>query len=77
MPPPAVSPDQILDHAPKVKARIVKVDANVAAYFGDLFFGLRKGLKDSVGGPAVPSKPAPQKSVHKGPSSTGAAQNPT
>lgn len=44
MPPPAISPDQILDYAPKQKARIVSVDANVVAYFGDMFAGLRKGL---------------------------------
>jgi hypothetical protein len=77
MPPPAVSPDQILDHAPKTKARIVKVDANVAAYFGDLFHAMRKGLKEATTAGAPTLKPAPPKSAHKGPSGTGVAQNPT
>jgi hypothetical protein len=48
MPPPAISPDQILDYAPRNKARIVEIDANVAAYFGDLFRDMREGLKGSA-----------------------------
>ncbi len=46
MPPPAVSPDQILDYAPRTH-RIVRVEANVAAYFADLFAALRKTLSDA------------------------------
>lgn len=64
MPPPAISPDQILDYAPPSKARIVKVDANVVAYFGDLFRSLRTSLTA-----------APRLPVHTVLSGTGAAQN--
>jgi hypothetical protein len=44
MPPPAVTPEQIEEYAPRMPARILKVDANVAAYFGDFFHALRAGL---------------------------------
>lgn len=50
MPPPAISPDQILDGAPR-KARVVHVDANVVAYFGDLFHAFRVGLKGAAAAP--------------------------
>lgn len=45
--PPAISPDQILDYAPR-KARIVRVDANVVAYFGDMLHSLSSRLKSTV-----------------------------
>ena len=48
--PPAVSPDQILDHAPR-KARVIRLDANVVAYFGDMLLGLRSAIA-----PAPPRK---------------------
>ena len=57
MPPPPVSPDQILDYAPRNKARIVEVDANVAAYFGDLFRDMREGLKSAAAEAAAAKKP--------------------
>ena len=44
MPPPAVTAEQIEEYAPRMPARTLKVDANVAAYFGDLFHALRVGL---------------------------------
>jgi hypothetical protein len=50
LPPPAVSPDQILDHAPR-KARVIRLDANVVAYFGDMLLGLRSAIA-----PAPPRK---------------------
>ena len=51
MVPPAISPDQILDHAPR-KARILRVDANAIAYFGDLFHAWKVALRQSVAGSA-------------------------
>ncbi len=39
--PPSISPDQILDYAPR-KARILRVDANVLAYFGDMIHAMRQ-----------------------------------
>jgi hypothetical protein len=73
MPPPAVSPDQIRDYAPIKRARIVEVDANVAAYFGDLFRELRKGLQQA----ALDAKASknPLGLSRKAPSNTGAAHN--
>jgi hypothetical protein len=53
MPPPAVSPDQILDYAPRGH-RIVRVEANVAAYFADMFTALRHTL--SAASPKAPLK---------------------
>lgn len=73
MPPPSVSPDQIRDYAPAKRARIVQVDANVAAYFGDLFRELRKGVQQAV----VEAKASknPLGLLRTSPSNTGAAQN--
>jgi hypothetical protein len=53
--PPAISPDQILEHAPR-KARILRVDANVLAYFGDMFHAVRHAAVSSkaAGGPRQP-----------------------
>jgi hypothetical protein len=48
--PPAVSPDQILDYAPR-KARVIRLEANVVAYFGDMLLGLRSAIA-----PAPPRK---------------------
>ena len=47
--PPAISPDQILDHAPR-KARILRMDANVVAYFGDMLHGLKTSVAAPLGG---------------------------
>jgi hypothetical protein len=60
--PPAISPDQILDYAPR-KARVVRVDANTIAYFGDLFHAMRQSLLTSTPGrfggkPPLHTKPA-------------------
>lgn len=41
--PSAVSPDAILDYSPTAP-RVLKVDANVIAYFGDYFHAFRQGL---------------------------------
>jgi hypothetical protein len=70
--PPAISPDQILAYAPKVKARVVKIDANVAAYFGDMFYAMKKSIGSAAKAAATS---ALQKPDHKAPSNTGAAQN--
>jgi hypothetical protein len=40
---PTISPEYILEYEPKDK-RIIKVEANVVAYFGDLFHALKEGL---------------------------------
>lgn len=62
--PPAISPDQILDYAPR-KARVVRVDANTIAYFGDLFHAMRQSLLTST----------PGMSARKGPAGTASSQN--
>jgi hypothetical protein len=41
--PSPVSPESILDDAP-TGSRVLKVDANVIAYFGDYFHAFRTGL---------------------------------
>lgn len=68
MPPPAISPDQILDYAPR-GARVVSMDANVIAYFGDLFQAFRSSLRDleATSGAGPVSK--------KGPTTTSTKRN--
>ena len=60
---PLPTAEQIAELAPKVR-RPLKLEANVVAYFGDLFIGLRKSLTD-----------APRKSDRKGQASIAFAQN--
>jgi hypothetical protein len=84
MPPPAVSPDQILDYAPRTH-RIVRVEANVAVYFADLFAALRHSL--TAASPKAPLKDplaasltaaprsAPLNTGRKAPSNTASAQS--
>jgi hypothetical protein len=67
MPPPAVSPDQILDYAPRGH-RIVRVEANVAAYFADMFAALRQTL-------ICAPRSGPLNTGRKAPSNTASAQN--
>ena len=69
MEPPAVSPDQILDHAPR-KARVLRVDANTIAYFGDMFHSFKVALRDSISvGPGNPAR--------RGPGCTASARSPS
>lgn len=63
--PAAVSPDYILESAPRA-ARILKVDANVIAYFGDYFHAVQKGLTVN-----------PAKSVRRARVNTASVQNPS
>jgi hypothetical protein len=61
-----VSPDQILDYAPR-GSRVVQMDANVVAYFGDLFQAFRSSLQDlSAPASAGAAKPKTQKAKRKG-----------
>jgi hypothetical protein len=41
--PSPILPESILDYAP-TEPRVLKVDANVIAYFGDYFHAFRTGL---------------------------------
>lgn len=61
--PSAVSPDAILDYSPTAP-RVLKVDANVIAYFGDYFHAFRQGLIA-----------APASSAHTVQANTASAQN--
>jgi hypothetical protein len=63
--PPPVTPEEILETAPK-KTRVLCVDANVVAYFGDLLSAMRKGLSEGLAN-----------SVRTGQSNTASAQNPS
>ena len=60
-------PDQILEAAPK-DTRVIRVEGNVIAYFGDFFQawkeGIRKGLSAN-----------PEKCAHTTPTSTASAHN--
>lgn len=64
MPPPVTS-EEILENASK-KTRVLRVDANVVGYFGDLLSAMRKGLSEGLAN-----------SVRKGQSNTASAQNPS
>jgi hypothetical protein len=63
--PSAVTPDAILEYSPTA-SRVLKVDANVIAYFGDYFHAFRQGLIA-----------APASSVRIDPANTASAQNPS
>jgi len=52
---PTSSPEHILEYEPRDK-RVIKVEANVVAYFGDLFNGLRAALTKSDGASPVEPK---------------------
>ena len=67
--PGMLTPDDILDNAPK-GPRVIKMEANVVAYFGDLFQAMKQGIKQSlISGPST--------SVHKAPTNTASAHNPS
>ncbi|NDG73559.1 MAG: hypothetical protein EBY32_20100, partial [Proteobacteria bacterium] len=66
---PSPTPDEILDAAPTT-TRIIKMEANVIAYFGDFFHAYKEGLKREItAGPAT--------SAHIAPSNTSSAHSPT
>jgi hypothetical protein len=41
------TPDNIIEHAPKTP-RVIKVEANVIAYFGDMFHALRQSIHKKI-----------------------------
>jgi hypothetical protein len=64
-----MTPDEILDAAP-TNTRLIKMEANVIAYFGDFFHAWKQGIKrEIICGPA--------KSDHKAPSNTSSAHSQT
>ena len=52
---PTTTPEYILEYDPR-ENRIIKVEANVVAYFGDLFHALRAALSKTDRVPSVESK---------------------
>lgn len=55
---PRVTPEEIVDNAPKT--RIISVEANVIAYFGDFFHAWKKSVKQQIiGGPVKSDRIAP------------------
>ena len=69
MPPPSISPEQILEHAPR-EAQVLRLDANVIAYFGDLLNAFRQGVKQGI-------TEAPAMSARTAPSNTASARSPS
>lgn len=55
--PPAVTPETILDMAPK-QSRPLRVDANVIGYFGDMIASMRNRLRPFPRGVAQAPVPA-------------------
>lgn len=49
---PTSTPEYILEYEPR-EGRVIKVEANVVAYFGDLFNALRAALTKSDGASSV------------------------
>ena len=62
-----MTPDDILERAPK-GPRIIKVEANVIAYFGDLFQAMKQGIKHALNAP-------PSTSGHTDPSNSASAHS--
>jgi hypothetical protein len=53
------TPEQIVDNAPK-DTRLIRVEANVIAYFGDFFHAWKEGVRRSLsGGPVTSAQTAP------------------
>ena len=69
--PSPVSPESILDDAP-TGPRVLKVDANVIAYFGDYFHAFRTGLARYK-----PSTVTQANSFRKVPADTASAHGPS
>jgi hypothetical protein len=71
--PSSMTPDNILDNAPK-DVRIISVEANVIAYFGDFFQAWKAGIKRGIisGHLKVPAT-----SGRTDPSNTASARNPS
>lgn len=61
--PSSATPESILEHS---YPRVIKIDANIVAYFADYFHALRQGLSVTPG-----------KNVRKARSNTASAQNPS
>ena len=62
-----MTPDEILDAAP-TETRLIKMEANVIAYFGDFFHAWKQGLKQEI-------TDGPARSVHTAPSNTSSAHS--
>ena len=71
--PSSMKPDSILDNAPK-GVRIISVEANVIAYFGDLFHAWKVGMKRGI---ISGHLKAPVTSGRTDPSNTASARNPS
>jgi len=67
MPPPVVSADQILDYAP-THSRVIPMEANVIAYFGDFLHAWKEGVATGI-------TSAPVTSSRTVPASTASARN--
>jgi hypothetical protein len=52
---PTTTPEYILEYDPR-ENRVIKVEANVVAYFGDLFHALRAALSKTDRVPPVEPK---------------------
>ena len=65
--PPPVTPEHILENAPRA-SRVLKIDVNVIAYFGDLFHAIQEGLKQGI-------NEAPATSARTNRSNTASARN--
>ena len=61
------TPDDIIEHAPKTP-RVIKVEANVIAYFGDMFHALRQSIYKKI-------SEDPEMSVRINPLNTASARN--
>lgn len=67
--PSSVTSETILDTPSK--ARVLKVDANVIAYFGDYFHAFCQGMHNAI------TIVTPGNSVRRDPSNTASARNPS
>ena len=71
--PSSATPEAILEHT---CSRVIKIDANIIAYFGDYFYALRQGL---IVSPATKQglNVSPANYAHTSQSNTASAQNPS
>ena len=66
MPASSMTPEMILEAGQTLPPKVIKIDANIIAYFADYFHALRQGLSAN-----------PANSAHKARSNTAFVQNPS
>jgi len=72
--PPPIQAESILEYVPNAP-HVIKVDANIIAYFGDYFHAFQEGLRQSPNTGSKKPIGSPLNSARISPINTASAQN--